>query len=135
MATGTSAARPRTRAGTPGKKGTLGSSASNTRALRRRQALDAGGVCGLAVLLQGQAQGAPIVVGQVEAVVLVLVDGHALLGQGVAQGREVQGLAVRDDPVEVEDGRAHRPRLSPKCGYHALGHEGSAGQGANRGDG
>ena len=71
------------------------------------QRLHALAVGGLAVPLEGDADRAAVVVGQVMAVVLVLFDGDARGEQGVALGAEVEPLAVDEDAVEVEDHRPH----------------------------
>jgi hypothetical protein len=51
---------------------------------------------------------AAIVVGEVDAPVLLLRDLHPVGEQGVAQGAEVERLAVDEHAVEVEDDRLHR---------------------------
>ena len=60
-----------------------------------------------AVALEGQPDGAAVVVGEVRARVLLLVDRDALGHRRLAQGAEVQRLAVHEHAVEVEDGCAH----------------------------
>src|SRR5262249_30021838 len=62
---------------------------------------------GPAVVLQGASDRSAVVVGQVEAVVLLGSDLEAFAPQRVAHGGEVQGLAVHDHSVEIEDRGSH----------------------------
>ena len=70
--------------------------------------LPARGVGALAVVLEGEADGLPVVVGEVDLQVLRLADLHPLRPERVAERPVVQRLAVHDHAVEVEDRRPQR---------------------------
>jgi hypothetical protein len=80
------------------------------RQLVRDQAGDAAIVEALAVIGEGGAEGAGVVVAEVLLVVVAPAEGHALARQHAPEALEVQRLAVGDHAIEVEHDRGEEHR-------------------------
>ena len=85
----------------------MGKSAAKSSALRRAIASTRARSCGHAVAFEGQADRAAVVVGEIGAQVLGLVDRDALARERVPQRAEVERLAVHQHAVEIEEHRPH----------------------------